>query len=147
MATSRGHGRAGHTRPAAHLDGHRPGGALEPLRGIRVREQSTVSLLVAQRSRIGLQPIDEEGRHLHLGEGPPHAVGVDHRHVPQGRDHHRLECVRSSDLVGQHGRGLALDEVLDRLEGAQALGAALDLLDAHGRRADRARRNYERLVV
>ena len=103
-------------------------------------EYDDIALVVGDRAGRRIEPVDEEGRHLHFGKGAAHAVAVDHRHARVSGGEHRLDRVRAADLGRDQRRDAHARRLLDAAQRAQAFLALLDLLDADDRRADAADR-------
>ena len=61
--------------------------------------------------RIGREAADRDRRHLRLGIGAAHRVGIDHRPFQMGRGHEAAHAVGAADLHA-HERGEAVADVL-----------------------------------
>ena len=83
--------------------GH-PAEALLPLPARRPLHHHDVVPHIGQAERIVPQTRHREGRHLRLGEGAAHAVGVHHRETGPRRRQKALQGVGASDLERHHGR-------------------------------------------
>ena len=69
----------------------------------RASISTRLSVWIGHRHRRGGNPVDVEGLHLQLGEGPPHAVPIDHRKTTLGAHQEGYGRVRSSGLEGDDG--------------------------------------------
>ena len=132
-------------RRAAHVDRERAG---EPFRPAVVDrfDDRRVALLVGERHRRGRDAVHRRGDHLDLREGAAHAVGVDQRDAHRRRDAERCRRVEPARLDRDGVRDRPADEVLQRLEGADDLVAARELLDHHRGRTHHRRGHDDRVV-
>jgi hypothetical protein len=109
-------------------------------------EGDQVSPFLGHHGRAGRDPGEVHGDLGHLGEGPAHAVGVQHRYAHPGRPGDGDQAVGAADLGGHQRRDLAAGHELQVLAEPVALIPAEDLLDAHRGRADHPA-GHDQLVV
>jgi len=116
------------------------GETLQPIHVDDCLEHDDIALVVGDRAGGRIEPVDEEGRHLHFGKGAPHAIAVENGQAGVSSGEHRLDRVRAPDL-GRDQRGHAdPGRFLDAAQRAQAFLALLDFLDPDDRRANAADR-------
>jgi len=116
------------------------GETLQPIHVDDCLEHDDIALVVGDRAGGRIEPVDEEGRHLHFGKGAPHAVAVEDGQARVSGGEHGLDRVRAPDL-GRDQRGHAdPGRFLDAAQRAQAFLALLDFLDPDDRRANAADR-------
>ena len=114
---------------------------LGPGRGDGLPDDDGVALFVGNGHGAAGNAVHEEGLHLELGEGPPHAVGVHDGQAGLGRRDHHLHRVAAANLVGDEGGGLLAGELLYGAQGMVRLEVP-HLLNAHRRRPDTAHADY-----
>ena len=96
----------------AELDADLAADPLHPLPARHLLHDDFVAAHVAQAQRVHRQIADRKARHLRLGVGPPHGVGVHHRDPDLRRYQQRLQTVAPADLQGHHGAELAVEVLL-----------------------------------
>ena len=62
---------------------------------------------------------DRKTRHLRLGIGPAHGIGIDHRNAEMRRRQQRLHAVAAADLDRHHRLELAAEVLFHRRDGAR----------------------------
>src|SRR5262245_50665458 len=109
-------------------------------------DEGDVALLVGQRHRRRRHPEHGRRHHLDLRERPAHPVTVDQRDAHLRGYSERRRRVEAPGLDGNGVGDLSAQVPLQRLEGADDLVAARELLDHHGGRAHHGRGHDQRIV-
>jgi hypothetical protein len=81
-----------------------------------------------------VQIADRDTRHLRLGIGAAHRVGIDHREVEMGRCHQWLDAVAAADLERHDGAELLPEQRLLDFDGTGDVAAVGEPLLADQRR-------------
>ena len=125
---SAGAGRLAGRGDRAHFDADLAAGPLHPFPARHFRDDRFDAARIVQGAGVGSQPADRDRSHLRLGEGAPHAIGVDDGYIEMGGRHQRLRAVAATDLDRHHGAEFETAEFLLHLHRAgdvAAVGQAL----------------------
>ena len=129
----------------AELDDGGPGERLGRLvrRGL---EDAHIALLIRNRHRRGHQAVQREHRHLDLGKGSAHSVGVDDRQAQFDGSGDRYQRVDPAYLDGHQRDGFLAQVGGQSPDAGPEFGAGWDLLQDHRRGADDGGGQYAAVV-
>ena len=120
--------------------------ALHPFPARYFLHDDFVATHVVQAQRVHRQIANRKTRHLRLGVGTAHGIGIHHRDAHLRGHQQRLQAVTTADLHAHHGAELSAEILLHHGHGARGRGWVVQALLAD-QRCTHVRHHGDEVVV